>query len=119
MTSGQLLIMLSIIKTMNSPISLPSIKNNRGSGAWLAKPNNMLPQFHPMDLGRIAFADAWKIQLDLVEQRRKDQIPDTLLICEHEPVYTHGKGSTVEPIDLPFPSYEIERGGKTTYHGPG
>ena len=48
---------------------------------------------------------------------------DTILLLEHEPVYTIGRlrdqSSLRDPAALPFPVFETNRGGQATYHGPG
>jgi lipoyl(octanoyl) transferase len=48
---------------------------------------------------------------------------DTILLLEHEPVYTIGRlrdqSSLRDPATLPYPVHEINRGGQATYHGPG
>lgn len=48
---------------------------------------------------------------------------DTILLLEHQPVYTIGRlrdqSSLRDPSSLPFPVHEINRGGQATYHGPG
>jgi lipoyl(octanoyl) transferase len=48
---------------------------------------------------------------------------DTILLLEHQPVYTIGRlrdqSSLRDPASLPYPVYEINRGGQATYHGPG
>ncbi len=48
---------------------------------------------------------------------------DTILLLEHQPVYTIGRlrdqSSLRESGSLPFPVHEINRGGQATYHGPG
>jgi lipoyl(octanoyl) transferase len=72
-----------------------------------------------IDLGHIPFPEAWKIQLDFVEKRAKEEVGDLLLLCEHDPVYTFGRNYKHDIPPLPFPCYKIERGGKATYHGPG
>lgn len=74
-------------------------------------------------LGRLPFDQALERQLALVEQRRAGEIADTVLLLEHDPVYTIGRtrdrSSLGEPNDLPHPLVEISRGGQATYHGPG
>ncbi len=73
-----------------------------------------------IDSGFISFEKAWGWQIDLVEKRRREEIPNTLILCEHEPVYTIGRNFKEKaPDSLPFPVFRIERGGKITYHGPG
>lgn len=48
---------------------------------------------------------------------------DTILLLEHQPVYTIGrlrdKSSLRDSSTLPHPVHEINRGGQATYHGPG
>ncbi|MES2923578.1 MAG: lipoyl(octanoyl) transferase LipB [Verrucomicrobiota bacterium] len=48
---------------------------------------------------------------------------DTILLLEHQPVYTIGRlrdqSSLRDPESLPYPVHEINRGGQATYHGPG
>lgn len=48
---------------------------------------------------------------------------DTILLLEHEPVYTIGRlrdqSSLRDPSSLPFSVFETNRGGQATYHGPG
>ena len=48
---------------------------------------------------------------------------DTILLLEHQPVYTIGRlrdqSSLRDPASLPHPVHEISRGGQATYHGPG
>jgi lipoyl(octanoyl) transferase len=52
--------------------------------------------------------------------RRRGEIPDTLLLVEHPPVITVGvQGNDGEPAPPGIPSVNVERGGKSTYHGPG
>jgi lipoate-protein ligase B len=74
-----------------------------------------------LDLGTRAFADVWKMQLELVAARQRDEIPDTLILVEHPDVITLGRGAKRENVLRPdgIPIFEIERGGDVTYHGPG
>ena len=63
------------------------------------------------------------MQKELVEKRRNGQINDTLILVEHEPVYTLGKNADENHILQHSPqdvkTYHIERGGDVTFHGPG
>ncbi|MDE1976211.1 MAG: lipoyl(octanoyl) transferase LipB [Elusimicrobia bacterium] len=71
-------------------------------------------------LGQVEFTEAWALQKRLVDERARGLIADTLLLLEHQPVYTCGASSRdVPPPGLPHPYHIIERGGDTTYHGPG
>jgi len=76
------------------------------------------------DLGEAQdFNKIWQLQESLVAERRKGSIADTLLLLEHDPVYTIGRtrdqSSLRETSCLPHPVVEINRGGQGTYHGPG
>ena len=76
-----------------------------------------------LDLGLSPFKEVWDLQKELVKKRQNGQIKDTLILAEHEPVYTLGKNADENHI-LQHPAkdvktYHIERGGDVTYHGPG
>ena len=79
------------------------------------------------DLGRISYTDALSQQRDLVEKRKRGEIPDQLLIVEHPHVITMGRNGHAKNL---LASEEIlrragiafhptDRGGDITYHGPG
>ena len=74
-------------------------------------------------MGRHSYAEVWDLQKKLVRQRRLGLIPDTLILVEHEPVYTLGKSGDenhlLQSRSAEIPIYRIERGGDVTYHGPG
>lgn len=77
-----------------------------------------------LDLGRDRdFNEVWVLQEELLKQRLNEEIPDTLLLLEHAPVYTIGRtrdqSSLVDPSHLPHPVVQLNRGGQATYHGPG
>ena len=75
-----------------------------------------------VDLGRESYRDAWARQLALVEARQTGGAPDTLLLVEHEHVFTLGRRREAEANVLAAGDVEvigIERGGDVTYHGPG
>ena len=76
-----------------------------------------------LDLGVSPYKEVWDLQKELVKKRQNGQINDTLILVEHEPVYTLGKNADKNHI-LQHPpkdvkTYHIERGGDVTYHGPG
>jgi lipoyl(octanoyl) transferase len=72
------------------------------------------------NLGLRPYAEVWDLQRKLVYERAEDAAPDTLLLCEHEPVYTIGTSSRQPvPSGLPYPVHAVERGGDLTWHGPG
>ena len=75
-----------------------------------------------IDLGTRGYEQTRADQLELVAQRQRDEVPDTLLLVEHPHVFTLGRSraavaNVVAPGDVPV--IEIERGGDVTYHGPG
>ena len=59
----------------------------------------------------------------ITKKRSKNEINDTLILVEHEPVFTLGKNADENHILQNYPdnikTYQIERGGDVTYHGPG
>ena len=71
-------------------------------------------------LGRTEYADAHALQRELVEARIAGKVEDTLVLTEHDPVVTIGRGSDrAAAAGSGLPLVEIERGGEATYHGPG
>lgn len=82
-----------------------------------------------IDVGRMAYAEAWSLQRAVAEQVRAQTVPDVVLLVEHPPVYTVGRSArgsldnllwdeahrARERIEL----FEVDRGGDITYHGPG
>jgi lipoyl(octanoyl) transferase len=78
-------------------------------------------------LGRVRYADALALQERLLEARVRRDIGDTLLLLEHEPVVTLGRGAHGENVLAPrarleslgVDLHETGRGGDVTYHGPG
>jgi len=79
------------------------------------------------DLGLMRYSDALAIQRDLVERRKRGEIPDQFLIVEHPHVITMGRNGRMDNV-LAAPEilkragiefYHTDRGGDVTYHGPG
>jgi lipoyl(octanoyl) transferase len=78
-------------------------------------------------LGTVDYREAWNLQRRVAEARRRDLVPDTLLLLEHPHTYTLGRRSKPEHVLLShdelerrgIPLYEVDRGGDVTYHGPG
>ena len=75
------------------------------------------------DLGSENFEDVWNMQKTLQKQRINDEIQDTLLLVEHEPVYTLGKNANqnhlLQSRNRKIKIYNTDRGGDITFHGPG
>jgi lipoyl(octanoyl) transferase len=78
-------------------------------------------------LGTVAYRDALAIQAEVQAQRQADDLPDTLLLLEHPPVYTRGRRAGDAELSLDEDFYRAhgieivptDRGGRVTYHGPG
>jgi lipoyl(octanoyl) transferase len=78
-------------------------------------------------LGRIPYAEALEVQAHLVAERQAGRLADTLLLLEHDPVFTLGRNARPENMLFPadtlrargFEVFETGRGGDVTYHGPG
>ena len=78
-------------------------------------------------LGTVAYRPTWELQDELAEQRRTRRIGDRLLLLEHFPVYTLGRGgdetnllaSPARLRELGAEFVRIDRGGDITFHGPG
>ena len=70
--------------------------------------------------GITGYQEAWDRQRRLHAARVAGEIPDTVLLLEHHPVYTAGKRTQAweRPIDG-TPVIDVDRGGKITWHGPG
>lgn len=85
------------------------------------------PHPNPFDLidlpGFVPYDDGLALQDEMVAKRRAGAIRDTVVLLEHEPVFTIGRTrdqSSLGPVALlPHPVREINRGGQATYHGPG
>ncbi len=72
------------------------------------------------DLGVVEFEAALAIQERLAAEVTAGMAPETLLLVEHPPVYTIGRGGRRENVlDPGIRVIEINRGGDVTYHGPG
>jgi lipoyl(octanoyl) transferase len=79
-------------------------------------------------LGLVSYADGLELQRRLVEERKADRIPDTLLLLQHPHVLTVGVKKDGRSHILATPDrlsslgvevFETGRGGDVTYHGPG
>ena len=78
-------------------------------------------------LGTVPYLPAWELQDELAAQRRERRIGDRLLLLEHFPVYTIGRGgdeanllATPERLrEIGAEFVRIDRGGDITFHGPG
>lgn len=68
----------------------------------------------------VEYQEAWDEQRRVHAARFADEVPDTVLLLEHPPVYTAGRRTqdNERPLDG-TPVIDVDRGGKITWHGPG
>lgn len=71
--------------------------------------------------GRLPFQAALALQENLVADVLEGRAEETLILLEHEPVYTIGRTRDHSSLReaLPHPVFETNRGGQATFHGPG
>ena len=73
--------------------------------------------------GRFPTCEAWDLQRSLAAAVSQGAIPDTVLLLEHPPVITLGRRTDEGELHVPDGAeveiVETDRGGKSTYHGPG
>jgi lipoyl(octanoyl) transferase len=76
-----------------------------------------------LNFGLVPYSEAWELQRSVASAVSRGVLPDTVLLLEHPPVVTLGRRT--EPGELHLPQdakveiVETDRGGKSTYHGPG
>jgi lipoyl(octanoyl) transferase len=81
---------------------------------------------HPaylLNLGETPYLEAWELQRSLAGAVSQGAIPDTIVLLEHPPVITLGRRTEAGELHVPEGAavevVETDRGGKSTYHGPG
>src|ERR1700730_12197964 len=80
-----------------------------------------------VDLGRMEYGAAGDLQRRVVAARKAGAVPDVLLLCEHPHVLTLGRSGKLANLrashdvlrQMGVSFFETDRGGDTTYHGPG
>ncbi|MDR3589227.1 MAG: lipoyl(octanoyl) transferase LipB [Negativicutes bacterium] len=89
--------------------------------------NNIKQACRLLRLGPTLYCDAWELQREIAAARRRGEGPDTLILLEHEHVYTMGRAGSETNVKvseqylsaLGIRVIEVDRGGDVTYHGPG
>jgi lipoyl(octanoyl) transferase len=76
-----------------------------------------------LNLGTVGYLEAWELQRTVADRVSRGRLPDTVLLLQHPPVVTLGRRTEEGELHIP-PGAEVEivetnRGGKSTYHGPG
>jgi lipoyl(octanoyl) transferase len=76
-----------------------------------------------LDLGLVPYREAWDVQRSLAGAVSQGAIPDTVIFLQHPPVVTLGRRTDAGELHVPEGAeveiVETNRGGKSTYHGPG
>jgi lipoyl(octanoyl) transferase len=76
-----------------------------------------------LQLGLVPYREAWELQRSLAGAVSQGAIPDTVILLEHQPVITLGRRAEEGELHVPQGAeveiVETDRGGKSTYHGPG
>jgi lipoyl(octanoyl) transferase len=88
---------------------------------------NNSKEFQSLYLGLAQYIDVRELQNKLVAMRIDDSLNDVWIFCEHPDVITIGKRTSAAErsalgllaADLGMETYEVDRGGEATYHGPG
>jgi lipoyl(octanoyl) transferase len=88
-----------------------------------ARLNRMSRGAYLLDLGLVPYQEAWDLQRSLAGAVSQGAIPDAVVFLEHPPVVTLGRRSETEELHVPEGTeveiVETNRGGKSTFHGPG
>ncbi len=76
-----------------------------------------------LQLGLTPYREAWELQRSLAAAVSQGAIPDTVVLLEHPPVVTLGRRAEERELHVPEGAdvevVETDRGGKSTFHGPG
>jgi lipoyl(octanoyl) transferase len=76
-----------------------------------------------VDLGTVDYREAWDLQRTVATAVAEGALPDTVLFLEHPPTVTLGRRADPRELHIPDDAevevVETDRGGKSTYHGPG
>ena len=76
-----------------------------------------------LELDAVPYLEAWELQRSLSSQVAEGALPDTVILLEHPPVITLGRRTEDGELHVPEGAeveiVETDRGGKSTYHGPG
>ena len=76
-----------------------------------------------VNLGTVDYREALDLQRSIARSVADGSAPDTVLLLEHPPTITLGRRTEEGEVHLPDGAsveiVEVDRGGKSTYHGPG
>jgi lipoyl(octanoyl) transferase len=78
---------------------------------------------HVLNLGLTPYLEAWELQRSIAAEVQAGERPDTVVFLEHPPVVTLGRRADEGELHVPSGAeieiVETDRGGKSTFHGPG
>jgi lipoyl(octanoyl) transferase len=78
---------------------------------------------HVLNLGVVPYGEAWDLQRSIAAAVAEGERPDTILLLEHPPTVTTGRRTEESELHIPTDAevdvVETDRGGKSTFHGPG
>ena len=78
---------------------------------------------HVLNLGLVPYEEAWDLQRSIAAAVSGGALPDTILLLEHPPTVTTGRRTEESELHIPAGAevdvVETDRGGKSTFHGPG
>lgn len=76
-----------------------------------------------LQLGLVPYGEAWELQRSVAAAVAEGELPDTILLLEHPPTVTTGRRTEEGELHIPEGAdveiVETDRGGKSTFHGPG
>jgi lipoate-protein ligase B len=80
-----------------------------------------------LDLGLVDYQKAYRTQKEFVSRRKVGEIEDSIIIAEHNPVFTIGRSGERDNLlvdesylnDIGAEVVDVDRGGDITFHGPG
>jgi len=78
---------------------------------------------HVLQLGVTPYLEAWELQRSIAADVKAGTRPDTVIFLEHPPVVTLGRRTAEGELHVPETAdvevVETDRGGRSTFHGPG
>ena len=82
-----------------------------------------MTEAHVLNLGLVPYEEAWELQRTVAAAVADGERPDTILLLEHPPTVTTGRRTEQSELHIPADAQvdvvETDRGGKSTFHGPG
>ena len=101
-----------------------AISRQRASSSTPASVLRVTRGAYLMNLGLVPYSEAFELQRSLAGAVSQGAVPETVILLEHPPVVTIGRRTETDvelhiPEDAAVEVAETDRGGKSTFHGPG